>query len=152
MLTREGPKVLEFNVRFGDPEAQVILPRLETDFVDLALKTCDGKLEELGELKFRADVALIVVLASGGYPGPFKKGKRIDGLEEAKGVPGVRLHHAGTKRELGHWVTNGGRVLGVTAVAESLEEARHRAYQAAGRISWEGLHYRRDVGVQKIAD
>jgi len=152
MLTREGPKVLEFNVRFGDPEAQVILPRLATDFVELALKTCEGKLEELGELQFRTDVALIVVLASGGYPGPFKKGRRIEGLAEAKEVPGVRLHHAGTKKELGHWVTNGGRVLGVTAVAASLEEARHRAYQAAGRITWEGLHYRRDVGVQKVPD
>jgi phosphoribosylamine--glycine ligase len=160
MLTREGPKVLEFNVRFGDPEAQVILPRLKTDFVELARKTCDGKLDELGELEFVTDVALIVVLTSGGYPGAFKKGKRIRGLDEARKVPGVRLHHAGTMKEKGpanvgepaQWLTNGGRVLGVTAVAASIEEARHRAYQAAGRIEWEGIHYRRDVGVQKVLD
>ena len=149
MLTAAGPRVIEFNVRFGDPEAQVILPRLENDFVDLALKTCDGRLDELGELRFRSDVALVVVLASGGYPGPFKKGLRISGLDEAKKVEGVRLHHAGTRKELGHWVTNGGRVLGVTALAPSIEEARRRAYLAADRVSWEGLHYRRDVGVQK---
>ncbi len=151
MLTGEGPKVLEYNCRFGDPETQVILPRLTTDFVELALKTAEGKLEELPELQFSNDVAITVVLASGGYPGPFKKGLRIRGLDEAAAVPGVRLHHAGTRRENGQWVTNGGRVLGVTAVGASLEEARHRAYQAAGRIEWEGLHYRRDVGVVRSA-
>jgi phosphoribosylamine--glycine ligase len=147
MLTGEGPKVLEYNCRFGDPETQVILPRLTTDFVELALKTAEGKLDELPELQFAPEVALTVVLASGGYPGPFKKGLRIRGLEEAAAVPGVRLHHAGTRRENEQWFTNGGRVLGVTALGTSLEEARHRAYQAAGRIEWEGLHYRRDVGV-----
>jgi phosphoribosylamine--glycine ligase len=147
MLTGEGPKVLEYNCRFGDPETQVILPRLTTDFVELALKTAEGKLEELPELQFAPEVALTVVLASGGYPGPFKKGLRIRGLDEAAAVPGVRLHHAGTRREGEQWFTNGGRVLGVTALGTSLEEARHRAYQAAGRIEWEGLHYRRDVGV-----
>jgi len=147
MLTGEGPKVLEYNCRFGDPETQVILPRLKTDFVELALKTAEGRLEELPTLEFAPEVALTVVLASDGYPGAYMKGRRISGLEEAANVPGVRLHHAGTKRENGHWVTNGGRVLGVTALGASLEEARHRAYQAAGRIEWEGLHYRRDVGV-----
>jgi phosphoribosylamine--glycine ligase len=151
MLTREGAQVLEYNCRFGDPETQVILPRLKTDFVELALKTAEGKLDELPELEFSPEVALTVVLASGGYPGPFKKGKRITGLEAAAQVPGVRLHHAGTKKENGHWVTNGGRVLGVTALGGSLDEARHRAYQAAGRIEWEGLHYRRDVGVVRTA-
>jgi phosphoribosylamine--glycine ligase len=151
MLTAEGPKVLEYNCRFGDPETQVILPRLATDFVELALKTAEGKLEELPELQFSAEVALTVVLASGGYPGPFKKGFRMRGLDEAAAVPGVHLHHAGTKRENGNWVTNGGRVLGVTALGASLEEARHRAYQAAGRIDWEGMHYRRDVGVVRSA-
>jgi phosphoribosylamine--glycine ligase len=151
MLTGEGPKVLEYNCRFGDPETQVILPRLTTDFVELALKTAEGKLDELPELQFAPEVALTVVLASGGYPGPFKKGLRIRGLEEAAAVPGVRLHHAGTRREGEQWFTNGGRVLGVTALGGSLEEARHRAYQAAGRIEWEGLHYRRDVGVLRTA-
>jgi phosphoribosylamine--glycine ligase len=148
MLTSDGPKVLEFNVRFGDPETQAMLPRLETDFVELATKTCEGRLDELGELRFKSDVAVTVVLASGGYPGPFKKGMRISGLAEAAEVEGVRLHHAGTRKdEKGNWVTNGGRVLGVTALGETLDLARHRAYLAAGRISWEGLHYRRDVGV-----
>jgi phosphoribosylamine--glycine ligase len=151
MLTGEGPKVLEYNCRFGDPETQVILPRLTTDFVELALRTAEGKLDELPELQFAPEVALTVVLASGGYPGPFKKGLRIHGLDEAAAVPGVRLHHAGTRREGEHWFTNGGRVLGVTALGGSLEEARHRAYQAAGRIEWEGLHYRRDVGVLRTA-
>jgi phosphoribosylamine--glycine ligase len=151
MLTKEGAKILEYNCRFGDPETQVILPRLQTDFVELAQKAAEGRLEELPRLEFSPEVALTVVLASGGYPGAFKKGKRISGLEAAAQVPGVRLHHAGTKRENGHWVTNGGRVLGVTALGVSLEEARHRAYQAAGRIEWEGLHYRRDVGVVRSA-
>jgi phosphoribosylamine---glycine ligase len=151
MLTREGAKVLEYNCRFGDPETQVILPRLMTDFVELAERAAQGRLDELPRLEFSPEVALTVVLASGGYPGPFKKGKRISGLEAAAQVPGVRLHHAGTKRENGHWVTNGGRVLGVTALGASLEEARHRAYQAAGRIEWEGMHYRRDVGVVRSA-
>ncbi|MBL8843723.1 MAG: phosphoribosylamine--glycine ligase [Planctomycetes bacterium] len=149
MLTSNGPKVLEFNVRFGDPETQVILPRLKTDFVELALLTAEGRLEELGGIEFLPDAALVLVMASGGYPGPFKKGKRIAGLEAAAEVAGVRLHHAGTKYELGHWLTNGGRVLGVTAVGGSLDEARSRAYQAAARISFEGMHYRRDVGVVK---
>jgi phosphoribosylamine--glycine ligase len=147
MLTPDGPVLLECNARFGDPETQVILPRLTTDFVEIALRTAEGKLEELPALQFAPEVALTVVLASGGYPGPFKKGLRIRGLEEAAAVPGVRLHHAGTRRDGDQWVTNGGRVLGVTALGGSLEEARHRAYQAAGRIEWEGLHYRRDVGV-----
>jgi len=152
MLTREGPKVLEFNVRFGDPEAQVIVPRLRTDFVELALKTCEGRLEELGDLDFSPEVALTVILASGGYPGPCKTGRRIEGLDEARQVPGVRLHHAGTRREEGRWLTNGGRVLGVTALASSMEEARHRAYQAVGRIRFEGMHCRRDIGVHKAVD
>ena len=150
MLTADGPKVLEFNVRFGDPEAQAILPRLKTDFVDMAMKACEGRLEELGSLEFAPEAALVVVLASEGYPGPFKKGQAIDGLDAARSVPGVRLHHAGTRKQSGGWVTNGGRVLGVTALGTSLEEARHRAYQAADRIRWDGVHYRRDVGVQKV--
>ncbi len=149
MLTSSGPKVLEFNVRFGDPETQVILPRMKTDFVELALLTAQGRLDELESLEFSADAALVVVLASGGYPGPFKKGHRILGLEAAAEVAGVHLHHAGSKYELGHWLTNGGRVLGVTAVGGSLDEARSRAYQAAARLSFEGMHYRRDVGVLK---
>ncbi len=149
MLTGEGPKVLEFNVRFGDPETQVILPRLKTDFVDMALKCCAGRLHELGDLEFSPEVALTVVLASGGYPGAYAKGKRITGIDAAREVTGVRLHHAGTKKELDHWVTNGGRVVGVTALAATFEEARQQAYLAAGKISWEGMHYRRDIGVQK---
>ncbi|MSR47975.1 MAG: phosphoribosylamine--glycine ligase [Planctomycetes bacterium] len=149
MLTANGPRVLEFNCRFGDPETQVILPRLKTDFVEIAQKTAEGRLDELGSLEFLPDAALVIVLASGGYPGPFKKGRRMSGLEGAAAVPGVRLHHAGTKLELGHWQTNGGRVLGVTAIGGSMDEARHRAYQAASRIEFEGMHFRRDIGVAR---
>jgi phosphoribosylamine--glycine ligase len=151
MLTADGPKVLEFNVRFGDPETQVILPRLATDFVEIAWKTATGRLDELGGIEFRKDSALVVVLASEGYPGPFRKGRRIAGLGEAAAVPGVALQHAGTRQELGHWLTNGGRVLGVTAVASSMDEARHRAYQACGRIHFEGMHFRRDIAVIRDA-
>ncbi|MBM4016434.1 MAG: phosphoribosylamine--glycine ligase [Planctomycetes bacterium] len=151
MLTADGPKVLEFNVRFGDPETQVILPRLATDFVDIAEKTAAGRLDELGSIEFRPDAALVVVLASEGYPGPCKTGRRIAGLGEAAAVPGVTVQHAGTRQELGHWLTQGGRVLGVTAVGGSLEEARHRAYEACDRIHFEGVHYRRDIGVVRDA-
>jgi len=151
MLTKDGPKVLEFNCRFGDPETQVILPRLESDFVEIALKTAQGRLDELGGLSFKQDSALVVVLASGGYPGPFEKGRRIGGLEEAATVEGVSLFHAGTRKELGHWLTAGGRVLGVTGVGRTMEEARQRAYEAADRITFEGIHFRRDIGVAREA-
>jgi phosphoribosylamine--glycine ligase len=151
MLTKDGPKVLEFNCRFGDPETQVILPRLESDFVEIALKTAQGRLDELGGLAFKEDAALVVVLASGGYPGPFEKGRRIGGLEEAAAVEGVSLYHAGTRRELGHWLTAGGRVLGVTGIGRTMEEARQRAYLAADRITFEGIHFRRDIGVAREA-
>jgi len=151
MLTKDGPKVLEFNCRFGDPETQVILPRLESDFVEIALKTAQGRLEELGGLAFKADAALVVVLASGGYPGTYVKGRRIGGLEVAAAVEGVSLFHAGTRKELGHWLTAGGRVLGVTGVGRTMDEARQRAYLAAERITFEGIHFRRDIGVAREA-
>ncbi len=149
MLTDTGPKVLEFNVRFGDPEAQVILPRLETDFVELCEKTCDGRLEELEALAFAEDPALVVVLASQGYPGKPTTGQKITGLDQAAEVPGVSLYHSGTRREGQHWVTSGGRVLGVTAKGATLEEARQRAYQAVNAIEFAGMHYRRDIGIAR---
>ncbi len=150
MLTSEGPKVLEFNVRFGDPEAQVVLPRLKTDLVDVMLATVEGRLHEI-ELEWTDDAAVCVVLASGGYPGEYEKGKVITGIEDAKAVPGVHVYHAGTKREAdGTLVTAGGRVLAVTALGPTIREARERAYEAVGRISFEGAHHRTDIGLKAL--
>ncbi len=149
MLTDHGPKVLEFNVRFGDPEAQVILPRMRTDLVEIALKTCEGRLAELSSIEFLPDHALIVVLASEGYPGSPKVGREISGLEEAEKVEGVTLYHSGTCLVKGRWQTSGGRVLGVGAKGRDLAEARQRAYRAASLIRFQGMHYRRDIGVPR---
>jgi phosphoribosylamine--glycine ligase len=148
MLTRSGPKVLEFNVRFGDPEAQVLLPRVAGDLLPLLHKTAEGRLEELvpESLAWAPEPAVTVVLCAGGYPGAFKKGDPILGLEEARRVPGVNLFGAGVERVGGELVTAGGRVLAVTAVGATAEEARERAYEAAGRIRFAGMHYRRDIG------
>lgn len=152
MLTADGPKVLEFNVRFGDPEAQVVLPRLKTDLVDVMLAVTSGTLSDL-TLEWRDEAALTVVLASGGYPDAYEKGKPISGIEEAEAVPGVTVYHAGTKRgDNGALVTDGGRVLDVTAVAPTLREARDRAYEAVSRISFERMHYRTDIGARALSE
>ncbi|MCX8007167.1 MAG: phosphoribosylamine--glycine ligase [Coriobacteriia bacterium] len=151
MLTAEGPKVLEFNVRFGDPEAQVVIPRLKTDLVDVMLAVTAGTLADL-PLEWRDEAAITVVLASGGYPEHYEKGKPISGIEAAAAVPGVTVYHAGTARnEDGALVTAGGRVLDVTAVAPTLAEARDRAYEAVARISFPGMHYRTDIGVRALS-
>lgn len=149
MITQDGPRVLEFNVRFGDPEAQVILPRLQTDFVDIAEKTALGQLDQIESLDFSSEVALVVVLASAGYPGKPALGRRIKGLEEAAQCEGVRLFHAGTRKDGEHWYTSGGRVLGVTALGENLEDARRKAYAATSELHFEGMHYRRDIGIDR---
>jgi phosphoribosylamine--glycine ligase len=150
VLTPEGPKVLEFNARFGDPETQVILPRLTTDLVDVMLAVVNGTLSDVS-LAWRDEVALSVVLASGGYPGEYVSGKTITGIEEAEGIDGVTVYHAGTKRaEDGALVTSGGRVLNVTALAPTFGEARDRAYQAIERIRFDGMHYRTDIGLRAI--
>jgi phosphoribosylamine--glycine ligase len=147
MLTDDGPKVLEYNLRFGDPETQSILVRLDSDLVDVFEGIANGSLERV-EPRWSADAALCLVLASAGYPGGFEKGKRIDGLEEAGAVEGVTVFHAGTAAGAdGSVVTSGGRVLGVTARASTLEEARRRAYEAAGLIRFEGKTMRTDIGV-----
>ncbi|RME91323.1 MAG: phosphoribosylamine--glycine ligase [Verrucomicrobia bacterium] len=150
MLTAEGPKVLEFNARFGDPETQVYLPRLENDLFELLSASAEGTLAD-HQLRWRPDACVCVVMASEGYPGSYPKGRPITGIEAAEEIPGVKVFHAGTKLADGQLVTNGGRVLGVTALAPSLEEARRNAYEAVSRIHFEGAHYRRDIGAKALA-
>lgn len=149
MLTEQGPKVLEYNVRLGDPEAQVILPRLKTSFVDVLSAVADGTLETL-ELKWSDESAVCVVLAAEGYPDAVATGDVISGVEQAALHPGVLLFHAGTKRdEAGRLVTNGGRVLGVTAVGDTLAQARQRAYAAAAEITFQGKRHRTDIAAPR---
>ncbi len=145
MLTPKGPKVIEYNARFGDPETQVVLPRLETDLVDICEAVIDGTLGDL-DIKWKKGAAACVVMASGGYPESYKKGIEMRGLDEKGGVEGAIVYHAGTKLENGKFYTNGGRVLGVTAVDDTLEGALKKAYEAVEKISFEGAHYRKDIG------
>ena len=145
MLTSDGPKVLEFNVRMGDPEGQVILPRLESDFAVLCESLASGKLVDYRPV-WSSSAAVCVVLASGGYPGSYAKGKAITGIEMAEEDPKVKVFHAGTRRVGGNLVTDGGRVLGVTAVGDDLATAIMSAYGAVNKIHFEGVHYRRDIG------
>jgi len=150
ILTDEGPKVLEYNARFGDPETQVVLPRLTTDLVDVMLAVAEGRLADI-TLEWSDSAAVSVVLASGGYPSDYDKGKAISGIEAAERVPGVTVYHAGTAiTEDGPLVTAGGRVLNVTALASTLAEARERAYEAVGLISFEGMQYRTDIGLKAL--
>ncbi len=145
MLTPKGPKVIEYNARFGDPETQVVLPRLETNLVDICEAVIDGTLGDL-DIKWKKGAAACVVMASGGYPESYKKGIEMSGLDEKGGVEGAIVYHAGTKLENGKFYTNGGRVLGVTAVDDTLEGALKKAYDAVEKISFEGAHYRKDIG------
>ena len=150
MLTKDGPKVLEFNCRFGDPETQAVLPRMDCDLASAARATADGHLDKL-ELKWKREAAVCVVIASGGYPGQFERGKAIEGLKEASELANVTVFHAGTKRDAGgQIVTDGGRVLGVTALGENLAEAARRAYDAVSCIHFEGAHYRRDIAARAL--
>jgi phosphoribosylamine--glycine ligase len=144
MMTARGPMVLEFNCRFGDPETQPILMRLESDLVDALEASIDGRVSE-GDFKWSRDASVCVVMSSGGYPGTFEQGKRIDGLDEAGAVSGVKVFHAGTSKRDGVCYTAGGRVLGVTARAADLETAVGRAYDACGKINFPGAHYRKDI-------
>lgn len=148
MLTAEGPKVVEYNARFGDPETQVVLPRLKTDFVDVINAVIDEKLDEL-EIEWIPEACACVVMASGGYPQSYPKGLEITGLDENGQAEGVTVYHAGTKLENGKLLTNGGRVLGVTATAKTLDEALERAYAAVEKIHFDGAHYRHDIGKTK---
>ena len=145
MMTARGPMVLEYNTRFGDPETQAILVRLESELLD-ALEACvEGRLSE-AEMQWKPGASACVVAASGGYPCSYTTGNRISGLEDAARVPGVEVFHAGTSLVEGNYITSGGRVLAVTAAAESLEAALHRAYEAMSEIHFEGMYYRRDIG------
>ncbi len=147
MLTNQGPRVLEFNARFGDPEAQVILMRLKTDLLDLLEAVADERLGEFDDAKLEWDPrpAVCVVLCSGGYPGKYETGKVIAGLDEAAKLPDVKVFHAGTKVSHDRVVTDGGRVLGVTALGDDLAAAKARAYEAVRLIQFHGMHYRTDI-------
>ena len=146
MLTQDGPKVLEYNTRFGDPETQVVLPRMKTDIVDVMDACIDGTLDQI-DLEFYDNAAVCVVLASGGYPQSYEKGKVITGLERFDNADGYYCFHAGTKfDDNGNVVTSGGRVLGVTAVGPTLKDARAAAYEAAGWIHFDGQYMRHDIG------
>lgn len=145
MLTPNGPKVIEYNARFGDPEAQVVLPRLKTDLVDICEAVIDEKLSEL-DIEWYDGAAACVVMASGGYPVSYKKGIEIFGLDDKGGVDGAIVYHAGTKCEDDKFLTNGGRVLGVTATASTLDEALEKAYSAVDKIKFDGAHFRHDIG------
>ncbi|MDP2789265.1 MAG: phosphoribosylamine--glycine ligase [bacterium] len=145
MLTKDGPKVFEFNARFGDPETQTYMRLLETDFLDIVDASIDENLDTL-ELKWKPDFACNIALASGGYPGAYEKEKVISGIKDAEKNPSVIVFHAGTKMKDGTLVTNGGRVLGVSAVGNSLKLALDTAYEAISKISFEGMQYRKDIG------
>jgi phosphoribosylamine--glycine ligase len=145
MITKGGPKVVEYNVRFGDPEAQVVLSRLKTDLVDLLLAAVDGTLEEI-DLEWDSRPAMCVVLAAGGYPGSYEKGKVIHGLATVAHRDDVVVYHAGTALRGGDLVTAGGRVLGVTGLGDDLAAARDAAYEGAEAINWDDYYYRKDIG------
>ena len=148
MITADGPRVLEFNCRFGDPETQVILPRLKSDLLALLEATIDGKLDRMA-IEWDERAAVTVVLASGGYPGKYEVGKPISGLEIICS-PDVQIFHAGTRRENGNLVTAGGRVMAVTALGETVATARAEAYKAVAQILFEGCHYRRDIALSAV--
>ena len=147
MLTKDGPKVLEFNARFGDPETQVLLPRLKTDLVDVMVACAQQRLADV-ELEWIDDWAVSVVLASAGYPGSYEKGFEITGIEDAQASEGVIVYHAGTAERDGKIVTNGGRVLNVTALGADFQSARESAYAAVEKIDFAGKTFRRDIGAK----
>jgi phosphoribosylamine--glycine ligase len=149
MVTAGGPRVLEFNVRFGDPETQPIMMRLKSDLLEVCLAVCEHKLEEV-TLQWDKRPAICVVMASGGYPGDYAKGKEITGIDKASELKDVVVFHAGTAMKDGKLVTAGGRVLGVTAVGGTIADAKTRAYEAVGRINFEGAHYRHDIADKAI--
>jgi phosphoribosylamine--glycine ligase len=149
MITAGGPKVLEFNARFGDPETQPLLVRLRSDLVEALRATIENRLDRI-TLDWDPRPAVCVVMASGGYPGPYEKGKEITGLEAAEQVEDVVVFHAGTRAEDGKLYTDGGRVLGVTALGEDIPQARDRAYEAVRCIRFHRAHYRTDIGAKAI--
>jgi phosphoribosylamine---glycine ligase len=149
MMTARGPMVLEFNCRFGDPETQPILMRLESDLLEALEAAIDGRVSE-GDFRWSNDASVCVVMASGGYPGTYEAGKKIIGLDSAAVVEGVKVFHAGTTKHDGSYFTSGGRVLGVTSHAGDLATAVSRAYEATAKIGFEGSHYRKDIGARAL--
>jgi len=149
MLTEQGPKLFEYNVRFGDPECQVLMLRMMSDIVPAFLASCDGQLKNF-TLRWYNEAALTVVMAAKGYPGDYKKGTRIGGLDEAAGIEGVEIFHAGTVSRDGNILANGGRVLNICASGKTISEAQRRAYQAVDRIDWPDGFCRRDIGGQAV--
>ncbi|MEK7106259.1 MAG: phosphoribosylglycinamide synthetase C domain-containing protein, partial [Patescibacteria group bacterium] len=150
MLTPSGPKILEYNARFGDPETQIYMRLLETDLLDIIDACIDKKLSDI-EIKWKNKACCNIVLASGGYPNAYEKGKAISGIDEAELNHDIVVFHAGTAMKDGNLVTNGGRVLGVSAVADTLEDALKLAYDAIPKISFEGMQYRRDIGQKALS-
>jgi len=150
IITSDGAHVLEFNCRFGDPETQVLLPRMKSDLLPLLEATIDGKIDKC-TIEWDARAAVTVVLASAGYPGKYETGKTISGLDDAAKLEDVRIFHAGTKRDAGEIKTAGGRVLAVTALGSTIEAAQTRAYEAVSRIHFENCHYRRDIALSAVA-
>jgi phosphoribosylamine--glycine ligase len=149
ILTPNGPKVLEFNCRFGDPETQPLMMRLQSDLLDALLAVAEGRLDQV-ELKWDHRPAMCVVATSKGYPGEYQTGAEITGVDAADAMPDVKVFHSGTKLNGKTLVTDGGRVLGVTALGNTMQEAQRRAYAAMGRIHFEGMHYRKDIGHQAL--
>ena len=150
MITEEGPKLIEYNCRFGDPECQVLMLRLRTDFLPVLMAARDGVLDSV-DLRWRDEVALTVVMAANGYPGAYDRGSEISGLEEAEKVEGVEIFHAGTERRDGRLVAIGGRVLNISALGRDVRQAQARAYEAVARIDWPGGFCRHDIGWRAIA-
>ena len=149
MMTARGPMVLEFNCRFGDPETQPILMRMESDLVEAIEASIDGRTSD-GDFRWSSDSAVCVVVASGGYPGTYEAGKKIIGLEEAAKIGDVKVFHSGTSGRDGSFYTSGGRVLGITARAATLPKAVNAAYQATSNIGFEGAHYRKDIAARAL--
>ena len=149
MITKDGPKVLEFNARFGDPECQPIVMRLKSDLIPLLEATIDGKLDQM-EPEWDNNDAVCIVLCAKGYPGTYEKGKEIHGMEELRNWRDGFVFHAGTTKENGRWVTTGGRVLGITAKGRDIGNAAKNAYSAVTQITWDGMHYRKDIARRAI--
>ena len=147
ILTEEGPKVLEYNCRFGDPETQPQMLRLESDLVEILMATVDGNVLEK-EVTWTNKPSGCVVVASGGYPTKYEKGKQIEGLKEAIDIPGITIFHAGTEYRENKYYTSGGRVMGVCASEETLASTMNKIYEAIGKINFDAMHYRRDIGAE----
>jgi phosphoribosylamine--glycine ligase len=151
-LTKNGPQVLEFNVRFGDPETEAILPRLKSDLTEVMFATSEARLSRVRNIDWNERACVSVVCASKGYPGDYEKGKEIFGLDEAAKIEDIVVFHAGTRKQGDKIITSGGRVLGVTGLGGTIKEAIDRTYQAVAKINFEGMQYRKDIGYKAISN